>query len=357
MRYLALLLAAAGSLLSCERADAAFTKAFQSGPWEGTAYFRDDNGAVSVCSARTHYENGLSLSIALRPSGSWALLLVRPEGFSNTPTQYTLRADGRFLHSGPGTPESDGQLLRIDIPYSEETIQSLQHGTTLRISSSFGDTAFSLKGSADAIAELRSCVKADGKGAFGSGREKDQSSLGVSTKAAAKNESDALRPVTRDQLIPYAKQILQDAGFADYRFLPQGTNDKSNALVWQFKDGTLGSLAAAEKAGSIDLDRYIGQMTIDDTTSCKGEFAGGKRAPRYVNGAEVRKVFASCNSGLQSFYAEYAFVRMPDGFLVKLTALKSGSSVMFGRGGRETQDDLDKVTRTEESTLAAFSKH
>ena len=351
MRYLALLLAAAGGLFSCERADAAFTKAFQSGSWEGTAYFRDDNGAVSVCSARTHYENGFSLSIALRPGGSWALLLVRPEGFSHSASQYTLYADGKVFHSGPGTPESDGQLLRIDIPYSEETIQSLQHGTTLRITSSHGDAAFSLKGSADAIAELRSCVKAEGKGNFGSGREKDQSSLG--DKPAAKNESVAPRPVTREQLIPYANQILQNAGFADYRFLPQGAGEKSNALVWQFKDGSLGSLAAAEKAGSIDLDRYIGQMIIDDTTSCKGEFASGKRAPRYVNGAEVRKVFASCNSGPRSFYAEYALVRMPNGFLVKITSTKEGSSVMFGRG---SQDDLDKVTRTEKSTLAVLSK-
>ena len=72
------------------------------------------------------------------------------------------------------------------------------------------------------------------------------------------------RPVTRDQLIPYAKEILSNAGFADFRFLPQGTGDKSNALLWQFKDGSLGSLAAAEKAGSVDLDRYIGQMTTDD---------------------------------------------------------------------------------------------
>ena len=352
MRYLALLLAA-GGLFSCERADAAFTKAFQSGSWEGTAYYRDDNGAVSVCSARTHYDNGFSLSIALRPSGSWALLLVRPEGFSSSPLQYTLYADGKLIHSGPGTPESAGQLLRIDIPPSEETIQSLQHGTTLRISSSYGDTAFSLKGSADAITELRRCAKAEGTGAFGSG--KNQSRLDDS-QPAPKSDRYAPHQVTRDQLIPYAKEILKNAGFADYRFLPQGTGDKSNALLWQFMDGSLGSLAAAEKAGSIDLDRYIGQMTTDDLASCKGEFASGKRAPRFVNGAEVRKVFASCDAGPRSFYAEYAFVRMPDGFLVKITATKAGSSLLFGRGSAGSQDDLDKVTRTEESTLAIFSK-
>ncbi len=355
MRYLALLLAAAGGLFSCERADAAFMKAFQSGSWEGTAYYRDDNGAVAICSARTNYENGLSLSIALRPNGSWALLIVRPEGFSRPPNQYNLYTDSKLLHSGPGTPESDGQLLRIDIPYSEETIQSLQHGTTLRVSSTYGETAFSLKGSGDAIAELRRCAKAEGKSAFGSGREKDQSRLD-DKRPAAKSDSDAPRPVPRDQLIPYATAILQNAGFADYRFLPQGTGDKSNALLWQFKDGTLGSLAAVEKAASLDLDRYIGQMTTDDIVGCKGELASGKRAPRFVNGAEVRKVFASCNAGPRSFYAEYAFVRMPTGFLVKLASVKAGSSVMFGRGSQETQDDVDRVARTEELTLAVLSK-
>ncbi len=356
MRYFALLLAAAGGLLSCDRAEAAFMKAFQSGAWEGTAYYRDDNGAVSICSARTHYENGFSLSIALRPSGSWALLIVRPEGFSNSPAPYTLYTDGKLIHSGPGTPESDGQLLRIDIPSSEETIQRLQHGTTLRVSSSLGDTAFSLKGSAEAIAELRRCAKGEGNSAFGPGRGKDQSRLGE-PKPAAKNDGDAPHPVTRDQLIPYAKEILQNAGFSDYRFLPQSTGEKSNALMWQFKDGSLGSLAAVEKAASMDLDRYIGEMTADDIVSCKGEFANGKKAPHYVNGAEVRKVFASCNSGPRSFYAEYAFVRMPSGFLVKLTSVKAGASVMFGRGSHESQDDLDKVARTEASTLAVLSQH
>ena len=199
-------------------------------------------------------------------------------------------------------------------------------------------------------------MKADAKGAFGPEREKDQSSLAAPT-LAANPSGETPRPVARNELIPYAKTILENAGFADYRFLPQGTGDKSNTLVWQFKDGSLGSLAAVEKAGSIDLDRYIGQITDDDVESCKGEFANGKRAPRYVNGAEVRKVFASCNSGPRSFYAEYAFVRMPDGFLVKLTSVKAGSSVVFGRGSQESQDDLDKVVRTEEAALAVLSKH
>ncbi len=352
MRYLGLLLVATGGLFSCERADAAFVKAFQSGPWEGTAYYRDDNGAISVCSARMRHEKGFSLSIALQPGGAWALLIIRPEGFTGAPVQYTLYTDEKLFHSGQGIPESDGQLLRIDIPYSEEAIQSLQHGATLRISSNLGETAFSLKGSAAAIEELRRCAKA---GAFGPGRGKDQNRLNE-VKAAAKGDSDAPRPVARDQLIPYANEILGNAGLADYRFLPQGASDKSSALIWQFKDGSLGSLAAAEKAGSVDLDRYIGQMTAYDTVSCKGEFASGKHAPSFVNGAEVRKVFASCNSGSRSFYARYAFVRTPNGFLVKLTSVRSGSSVMFGRGGRAPQGNLDKVARTEESTLAILCK-
>jgi hypothetical protein len=140
--------------------------------------------------------------------------------------------------------------------------------------------------------------------------------------------------------------------------LPKGADDKaSNVLTWQFEDGALGSLAAVEKAGSVDLDSFIGDITAADTMSCKGEFANGKRSPRFLNGVEIRKVFASCNAGPKSFYIEYALVRMPNGFLVKLASAKSGASTLFISGGGESLSERDRVERTEQSTLATLSKH
>jgi hypothetical protein len=302
---------------------------------------------------RTHYRNGFSLSIVLQAGGGWALLFVRPEGFSSSPIQYALYADGKLIHSGQGTPESGGQLLRIDVPFTKESLESFQHGTKLVVSSAYGDAAFSLKGSAEAITELRRCVMGQGGNAFGPGRNKDQSRAD-DQETVAKEESDMPRVVARDQLIPYATEILQNAGFADYRFLPEDKDEKASAaLTWQFEDGSLGSLTAVEKAGSLDLDRFIGDITAADTVSCKGEFANGKRAPRYLNGVEIRKVFASCSEGPRSSYTEYALVRMPNGFLVKLTSAKSGSSAMSSQGW---QNDRDRVARTEESTLATLSK-
>ena len=345
MRYLALLLAAAGGLLSCERADAASVRAFQSGPWEGTAYYRDDTGALFLCSARTQDEKGVSLSLALRPSGRWALLLIRPEGFSNAPIPYTLYTDGKLLHSGPGTVESGGQLLSIDLPYSEETIQSLGSGTALHISSSRGDTVLSLKGSADAIAELQRCAKADGAPPVGR-HDTDQNNRSGPSVAAG---NAAHRPVTRDELLPYARKMLENAGFADFRFLPQAVGDGSNALAWRFSNGTFGSLAAMEKSESGDLDRSAGKMAAADIASCEGEFTDGKTTPREINGAQVRKAFASCKAGPRSFYAEHVLVRMADGFLVKLTALRPGPSVISSES-EPPQDDLEKTA------LAVFSK-
>ena len=350
MRCLALLLTAAGVLFSCERADAASVKTFQSGSWEGAAYYRDDTGALSICSARTEDETGVSLSFALRPNGSWALLLVKPEGFSNDPMQYTLYADGKLLQSGPGTPESGGQLLIIDLPSSEETIQSLEHGTALHISSDSGDTVFSLKGSANALAELRRCVKTHETDPVDR-RDTDQTShSGRSVEASTK----AHRPLTRDELLPYAKRMLENTGFADFRFLPQTTGDRLNALIWRFNDGTLGSLAAVENSDSGDLDRFVEQMKATDIANCEGEFAEGKSIPHEVNGAEVRNAFASCKAGPRSFYAEHVLVRMADGFLVKLTALKPGQSVMSSE--TKPQEDLEKTARTEKAALAVFSK-
>jgi hypothetical protein len=351
MRLIALAFAIlAGAVLS-SGAKAFHIKAFQSGAWEGEAYYSDDNGAVALCAMSARYDNGLSLSIVLEAGSGWSLLFIRPEGFSSTSITYALYADDKMIHSGQGVPEADGKLLRIEAPFSEETLQRLERGTTLRVLSSYGDAAFSLKGSAKAITELRRCVANRSANAFGPAMTMDQLRL----EKAAPNEGGAEpRLVAREELIPYATEILKNAGFADYRFLPK-EEKSSNVLAWQFEDGAFGSLAAVERAASLDLDRFIGEITAADTGNCKGEFANGKRAPRFVDGVEIRKVFASCNAGSRSFYVEYALVRLPNGFLVKLASATSGSSTLLisenSRNGR------DRVDRTEQSTLAMLSRH
>jgi hypothetical protein len=353
MRSIALAIAiVAGAVLS-SGAKAFHTKAFQSGAWEGEAYYSDDNGAVALCAISARFDKGLSLSIVLEAGGGWSLLFIRPEGFSSTPVTYALYADGRMIHSGQGVPEAGGRVIRIEAPFSEETLQRLERGTTLRVLSSYGDATFSLKGSAKAITELRRCVAGRSANAFGPGMNKGQTPL---EKAAAKEDSAGPRVVARAELIPYATEILENAGFADYRFLP--TDEKSSSvLAWQFEDGAFGSLAAVERAASVDLDRFIGDITAADTGNCKGEFANGKRAPRFVNGVEIRKVFASCSAGPRSFYVEYALVRLPNGFLVKLASATPGSSTLLTSEGKGSRNDRDRVDRTEQSTLATLSKH
>ena len=344
MRNLALLLAAAGGLFSCERADAASLKVFQSGSWEGTAYYREDTGALSICSARTQDEKGVSLSLALQPGGSLALLLVRPEGFSSAPMQYTLYTGGKLLHAGPGTAESGGKLLRIDLPSSEETIQSLERGTSLSISSNGGGgTVFSLKGSANAIVGLRRCAKGD---------EADAAGRSEGDPIAA--NGSARRPVTRDELLPYATKMLENAGFSDFQFLPQATSGAPDALIWRLGDGSLGSLAAMEKSEAGDIGRSADQMAAADRAGCEGEFADGKSPPHEAGGAEVRNAFASCKAGSHSFYAEHVLVRMADGFLVKLTSLKPGPALMSESD--LPQHDPEKTAKTEKAALAVFSK-
>ncbi len=350
MHYIALAITMVLSAVFSGGAEAAPAGAFQSSAWEGPAYYRDDSGAVAFCAVSARYDDGLSLSIVLQAGGGWALLFIRPEGFSSTPVAYAVYADEKMIHSGQGVPESGGQLLRIDLPFSEEKLQSLQNGNKLRVVSVYGDAAFSLKGSAQAIAELRRCVLGRNGSPFGPGMDKDQS------RVEAKAQSEGPRVVARDELIPYATEILKNAGLADYRFLPLDEKT-SNVLTWQFEDGALGSLTAVEKAGSVDLDRFIGDITAADTQSCKGEFANGKHSPRFVNGVEIRKIFASCSAGSKSFYVEYALVRMPNGFLVKLASAKPGASTLFLSGGGESRDDRDRVERTEQSTLATLSKH
>ena len=349
MRSLAFAMAIIAGAIPFPGAQAAHTKAFQSGPWDGTVYYHGDSDSISLCAARKHFANGFSLSIALEPGGGYALAFVSPGGFSNAGVHYGLYAGAKLIHSGHAMPEKGGQLFRLDGP--KGSLENLERGTSLRVSLNYGEASFSLKGSAEAIEELRRCVTGHGISASASG--KDQSRL-----TARNEEAGTPQVVSRERLIPYATEILRNAGLTGYRFLPQGKDEKTaNALTWQFEDGSAGSLAAVEKAQSLDLDRYIGEITAADTARCKGEFANGKRAPDFHNGAEIRKVFGSCDEGLRSFYVEYALVRMPDGFLVKLTSLKSGSNTISSKEGPGLQSDRERVTRTEESTLATLSRN
>ena len=317
MRYLALLLAAAGGLFSSERAEAAPVRAFQSGSWEGTAYYRDDNGALSLCSARTHDANGTSLSIILRPGGSWSLLFVKPDGFSSAAGQYRLYADGRLLHLGAATAENDGRILKIDLPSAD----GLRHGSILHVLSNEAAAAFSLKGSAEALAELERCSKAE-------------------SRPTIPSAGDGPRPMPRNELLLYAKKILDDAGYVGYRFLPERTGGEHEAVVWRFEDGSLGSLAATERSAADD----IGAITAAQGETCKGMFSIREIAPRFVNGAAVRQDAASCEAGAHSFHTESVLVRMPDGFLVRLT---SESRAAQG----------EKMASSEALTRALAAKH
>jgi hypothetical protein len=349
MRYFAFALAILAGVLVSSGAKAGNIRAFQSGAWEGTAYYSDETGAIALCAMSARHDDGLSLSFILKASGGFALLVVRPEGFSRAPADYAAYADDELIHMGRGMPEGGGKLLRFEIPSTEDIIKKLRQGTNLYIRSFDSSASFSLRGSAGAISELRRCAASRDASVFVSATDKDQG------QAVAKEDSERPRAVSREALMPYATEILRNAGLVDYKFLPRNFDERgSNLLAWQFEDGVFGSLSAVEKANAVDLDRFIGEITAADTASCGGDFANAKRAPSTVDGVEIRKIFASCNAGPKSFYVEYALVRMPDGFLVKLSLAKMGASTITGQGAPSLRDRVDL---TEKATLALLSKH
>ncbi len=354
MRNLIVALVSMMSLATSSEAEARYAKAFQSGAWEGLAFYKDDGGAFNFCAISAQYKSGLTMYIALYPAGSWQLIFFRPEGFNSGASTFTLYTDDRPIYSGEGIADGGGKLLRIDIPLSEPVIKGLKYGNTLRVSSSYGNAYFSLNGTSGAIAELYHCVVGRRGNAFGPGIEAQRTAPAGQPEKSASAE---LRIVPREQLIGYATEVLQNAGLSNYRILPAEKGENaSRAVVWQFEDGSIGSIAAMSNAESLDLDKFIGQITAGDTEGCKGDFANGKQAPRFLNGLEVRKVFTSCSAGSKSFFAEYSLVRLPNGMVVKLMSAYLGSNSLPGRDA-EGQSGRDRASRTEEATLATFSKH
>lgn len=350
MRLISLILSFITALFISSSAQAKYYTAFQFGAWEGLAFYSDDNGAFNFCAIGADYKSGLTMYIALYPDWRWQLIFARKEGFNAGANTFYLYVDEKPLYTGEGTSVSDGKLLRIDIPLSTDVIKSLKFGNMLRVTSSYGNAYFSLAGTSGAIAELYHCVvnRQGQRDAFG-GPENKRTPQTV--------PSDQPRVLSREQLLAYATEVLQNAGLSNYRILPAEKGENaSKAVVWQFEDGSMGSILALDNAESLDLDRLIGDITANDTESCKGDFANGKRAPRYLNGLEIRKVFTSCNAGSKSFYADYSLVRLPTGMVVRLMSANLGSSSLPGRESEGSQSGRDRAARTEEATLATFSK-
>jgi hypothetical protein len=346
------------SLFFSNATQARFARAFQYAAWEGLAFYRDENGAFGFCAIGGQYESGSTMYIALFPAGNWQILFFRPEGFSLGSNSFSLYADDLLIHTGDGTAAGDGRLLRIDIPLSAPVIKGLKYGKVLRVSSRYGNAYFSLSGTSGALAKLYHCVVSRrGGGAFGPGRAPGENTPGGQDD---KGKTGASEPqiLPREQLIAYATEVLQNAGLSNYRFLPQENGENaSKAAVWQFEDGSLGSLIAISNAGGLDIDKFIGEMTALDTSNCKGNFANGKRSPRFFSGLEVRKVFASCSAGEKSFYVEYSLVRLPNGTLVKVMQANPGfASMPSGKNAEGGQSSRERATLTEEATLATFSK-
>ncbi len=177
MRYFAFALAILAGLLVSSGAKAGHVKAFQSGSWEGTAYYSDETGVIALCAMSTRHDDGLSLSVILKAGGGFALLVVRPEGFSRSPADYAVYADDELIHMGRGIPEGGGQLLRFEIPSTEDVLKKLQRGASLHVKSVESAASFSLKGSAGAIAELRRCAESRNASVFASATDKDRGRL------------------------------------------------------------------------------------------------------------------------------------------------------------------------------------
>jgi hypothetical protein len=322
--------------------------------WEVAATYRDDNGAFDRCSMKGVYQGNLAVTIALRTDGAADVSFFRPEGFASARVQLSLYADAKLIYSGAGVPDSEGTTLSILAPLNEAGVKSLKSSALLRVASNYGQSVFTLTGASPALAELFKCVETHRQSAFGPARAKDQSRLSEDP-AAAKASVEGPRAMPKEQLVSYVTEILQVAGVSNYRFLDGGDANKAG-LTWQFEDGSIGSLVAVERAAGFDLDRFIAEIAMSDTMECRGDYAGGKKAPLFRNGVEIRKVFSSCNAGPRSFYAEYSLVKLPAGLLIKLTAANAGETSLPLKDANNPQSGRDRAARTEEAALAAFSR-
>jgi hypothetical protein len=239
-------------------------QAFKSGGWDGDAN-NDENGKFRDCTMLAEYNSGITLAFIITRDFDWGLVLANDKwNLEVGSTQsVTLAVDSR--DPIPATAKAvDSKGVLISLENTGPVVHAMRHGKLLNVVTQSGKVSFRLNGTRDAIALLAGCVtdhleteKADeGNSAF-SALESKPAKSGEDARPGEENKN---RLFTGYQLMDPAKNPLPNF-----------------AVVWTYSNGIIGALAAYKDMGSVDLDEAATVVMGDDSKSCKGDFASGKK--------------------------------------------------------------------------------
>jgi hypothetical protein len=296
--------------------------AFTAGGWHGQPS-TDQNGKFSDCTMTAADKSGITLAFIISRDFEWGLVLVDDKWHLDVGSsqRVTLAIDKRAPIPADAKVV-DGHGILIPLENSGPVVDAMRHGRRLTVVTQAGKVSFRLSGTRDAIAKLAACVSDQ--------LEAENAHAGNSAFAAleAKPSADTKhRLFTNSEAVAFASNLLASADITGYTLIDPDENPMPNFdVVWTYANGIIGALAGYKDMGSVDLDEVATVVMADDSKSCKGDFASGKKQSEAADAVTVRRLFTACHSPNQSVEIHYTLLKTASGHLIQIAHMNTGDA-------------------------------
>ena len=317
---------AVAALVLCGHASA-----FKSGNWNGNAN-NDDDGKFRDCTMLAEYNSGITLAFIITRDFDWGLVLANDKWNLETGStqNVTLAVDSR--RPIPATAKAvDSKGLLISLENTGPVVDAMRHGRLLNIVTESGEVSFRLTGTREGIAKLARCVTNHIEAEKANSGDQAFAALESKPKAPAADNDNGTqnqnRLFTSSEAVVFASNLLASAGITGYQMMDPAKNPMPNFdAVWTYQNGIMGAIAGYKDMGTVDLDEAASVVMADDSKSCKGDFASGKKQSSPTDTIGVKRLFTACRTDDSSLEIHYTLLKTDSGHLVQIAHMKMGDA-------------------------------
>lgn len=278
-------------------------RTFHVGNWEVEAFADSATGKISGCIAEGSYRSGISMALGVSAlTDDWSMGFGDPRWRFRPGEQITIRyaVDNgpiRTANAVAGSPT----YVHVTLPEEVSLFQEMRKGHVLRVHGGGDVLEFNLTGTSRLLIALVECA-APPKPAVSAAAPSFKAPSAAPQSQSAEFQVEAMAVAT---------DVLQAAGFKDYRFLrgqdvPESM--RSYDAVWEMPggDGTLDIVPDP----SVKFDDIKTFLISSDAGGCKGSFASGSKP---ATETEAATVFTACEDNGAKLQFSYFVVDRKDG--------------------------------------------
>lgn len=244
------------------------------GSWEGGPVSPGGGAAPVYCVTQNQFDNGLALVVARNPGGETNIALGIPGAELRPGERFALRlsVDGNVVRNLEGVVVEPTMMV-IETGGDAELYEALARGNRLTVQGPNDSTVFQLKGTARALADLRSCA-------------------GQLAGTAAQDPQAAAAPTLPAPL----RAILARSGLTEIQLMDMSRlppERRPADFAWRFDDvfGGVRELDAPPDAVFTDLTRsYLDALE----SSCSGTFEAESEPPTETGAVRMLEAQAIC---------------------------------------------------------------